>query len=108
MAEPGPRLFTVADIATALRVSNMTIYRMINADVLPAVKIGRSLRVTEHHLREFLEHSPTHDGDPQAILESIFHVATTMEDHHQAPTGSQAHTGPASGAGHTKEARKDA
>ncbi len=80
MSESGPRLFKVADIATALRVSNMTIYRMIRSGDLPAVKIGRSFRVTEHHLREFLEHSPTHDGDPRAILESIFLVVKTEDD----------------------------
>lgn len=71
--EAGRRLFKVADIADALLVSKMTIYRMINAGTLPAVKIGRSLRVTEHHLRQYLERSPTQGGDPAAIVESILH-----------------------------------
>lgn len=79
MTECGLRLFKVADIAAALRVSNMTIYRLINSGELPAVKIGRSFRVTEWHLREYLEQSTTHDGDPRAILATLFHNAEAEE-----------------------------
>lgn len=80
MTECGLRLFKVADIAAALLVSNMTIYRMIRSGELPAVKIGRSFRVTERDLREYLEKSPTHDGDPRAILDILFHNAESGED----------------------------
>lgn len=66
-----PRLLTVADIAAALRVSKMTIYRMIDSGQLPASKFGRSLRVTEHAFRDYLERSPLHDGDPKDILDSL-------------------------------------
>ena len=30
-----------------LRVSNMTVYRLINSGELPAVRIGKSFRLTE-------------------------------------------------------------
>lgn len=36
---------TVAEVAQQLRVSKMTIYRMIHAGELPALKVGKSFRV---------------------------------------------------------------
>ena len=39
------RFMTVSEVAAVLRVSNMTVYRLINAGQLPAVRIGRSFRV---------------------------------------------------------------
>ena len=76
----GARLFKVADIAEALLVSKMTVYRMINDGSLPASKFGRSLRITESAFREYLEHSPLHEGDPQDILDSI--LPQHEEDRH--------------------------
>jgi excisionase family DNA binding protein len=36
---------TVSEVAALLRVSNMTVYRLINSGELPAVRIGRSFRL---------------------------------------------------------------
>jgi len=36
---------TVGEVAASLRVSTMTVYRLINAGHLPAVRIGRSYRL---------------------------------------------------------------
>jgi excisionase family DNA binding protein len=36
---------TVGEVARQLRVSNMTVYRLINAGDLPAVRIGKSYRL---------------------------------------------------------------
>jgi excisionase family DNA binding protein len=36
---------TVGEVARQLRVSNMTVYRLINAGELPAVRIGKSYRL---------------------------------------------------------------
>ena len=42
----GPTHFlTVGEVAASLRVSTMTVYRLINAGELPAVRIGRSFRL---------------------------------------------------------------
>lgn len=41
------RFLTVAEVAKLMRVSKMTVYRMIHAGELPAVKFGRSFRVPE-------------------------------------------------------------
>lgn len=40
-----PDLLTVTEVAHALRVSRMTIYREIHAGRLPALRVGRSFRV---------------------------------------------------------------
>lgn len=36
---------TVAEVAAKVRVSKMTIYRLIQAGELPAVRVGRSFRI---------------------------------------------------------------
>ena len=43
---PTVPLLTVDEVATALRVSRMTVYRMIHDDRLPAVRVGRTFRVS--------------------------------------------------------------
>ncbi len=45
---------TVAEVALALRVSKMTVYRLLQAGELPAVRFGRSYRVLEDALKEYL------------------------------------------------------
>lgn len=49
----GP-LFTVAEVADVLRVSNMTVYRLIKAGELPALRVGKNYRIREHDLEAFL------------------------------------------------------
>lgn len=41
------RFLTVGEVAELMRVSRMTVYRMIHAGELPAVRFGRSFRVPE-------------------------------------------------------------
>jgi excisionase family DNA binding protein len=58
----GVRLVTVAEAATLLRVSKMTVYRLIHTHAVPATRIGRSLRIQRRDLTEFLDpdrHHPT-------------------------------------------------
>jgi excisionase family DNA binding protein len=38
-------LMTVAEVATGLRVSKMTIYRLIQAGQLETIRVGRAFRV---------------------------------------------------------------
>lgn len=45
---------TVAEVALAMRVSKMTVYRLIHAGELPAVRFGRSYRVPELAVEEYL------------------------------------------------------
>ena len=51
------RLMTVAEVARAMRVSKMTVYRLVHAGDLPAVQVGRSYRVNEHAVRDYLRDS---------------------------------------------------
>ena len=48
---------TVAEVAAIMRVSKMTVYRLVHAGDLPAVQIGRSFRVPEKAVREYLNQS---------------------------------------------------
>ncbi|CAN5126071.1 helix-turn-helix domain-containing protein [soil metagenome] len=41
------RFLTVAEVADMMRVSNMTVYRLVHAGELPAVRFGRSFRIPE-------------------------------------------------------------
>ena len=45
---------TVAEVAGMLRVSTMTVYRLIKARELPAVRVGRSYRLAEDDVDRFV------------------------------------------------------
>ncbi|WP_052664483.1 helix-turn-helix domain-containing protein [Nitriliruptor alkaliphilus] len=47
-------LLTAAEVADQLRVSTMTIYRLIRRGELPAVRVGRNYRVRERDLEVYL------------------------------------------------------
>ena len=40
-------VLTVAEVAEMMRVSNMTVYRLVHSGDLPAVRFGRSFRIPE-------------------------------------------------------------
>lgn len=48
------QLLTVQEIATAMRVSEMTVYRLIRDGRLGAVRIGKHLRVPREEFQSFL------------------------------------------------------
>lgn len=54
-ALPDHKLLTVAEVSRALRVSKMTIYRLIDSGELPAIRVGRSFRVPESAYRAYLD-----------------------------------------------------
>ncbi len=56
------RFLTVAEVATLMRVSKMTVYRLVNAATLPAVRVGRSVRVPEQAVHQYLQHSYVEAG----------------------------------------------
>ncbi len=55
MAEATLRLLTVDEVAEALRLSRATVYALVKADVLPGTHVGRSIRVSERVLADFIE-----------------------------------------------------
>lgn len=48
------KFLTVAEVAALMRVSKMTVYRMVHAAELPAVRVGRSFRVPEQAVHDYL------------------------------------------------------
>ena len=41
-ASRAPQFYTVAEVADIMRVSRMTIYRMVHSGELPAVRVGKN------------------------------------------------------------------
>lgn len=56
-ATPDPKFLTVAEVAAIMRVSKMTVYRLVHSGELPAVRVGRSFRVTEDDVDDYLKNS---------------------------------------------------
>ncbi len=56
------RFVTVAEVAEQMRVSNMTVYRLVQAGHLPAVRIGRSYRIREGDVDKYLAAQYTQAG----------------------------------------------
>ena len=50
----GDRLLTVAEVAGTMRVSNMTVYRLIQAGDLRAVRVGRNYRLRQGDVDSYL------------------------------------------------------
>lgn len=50
------RLLTVSEVASSMRVSNMTVYRLIKAGQLGAIRVGKNYRIrtteVDRYLRE--------------------------------------------------------
>jgi len=51
---PRARFLTVAEVADVMRVSKMTVYRLVHSGEMPAVRVGRSFRVPQDALESYL------------------------------------------------------
>ncbi len=51
------KFLTVAEVATVMRVSKMTVYRLVHGGDLPAVRVGRSFRVPEQAVHDYLRNA---------------------------------------------------
>ena len=56
------RFLTVAEVAGLMRVSTMTVYRLIKAGELAAVRVGKSYRIKEDDVDRFLSKRYTEAG----------------------------------------------
>ena len=45
---------TIAEVAAALRVSKMTVYRLVKSHALAAVRFGKSYRIPETAVEEYI------------------------------------------------------
>ena len=48
------QLLTVVEVCDAMRVSNMTVYRLIKSGHLPAIRLGKTYRVLESEVERYL------------------------------------------------------
>ena len=64
LAQPNalPRLLTVAEVASLMRVSTMTVYRLIKAGDLAAIRVGKSYRIKEDDVDAFIAARYTEAG----------------------------------------------
>lgn len=53
----GTQFLTVAEVAALMRVSKMTVYRLVHSGELPAVRVGRSFRVHSKAVHDYLQTS---------------------------------------------------
>ena len=51
------KFLTIAEVAAVMRVSKMTVYRLVHGGNLPAVRVGRSFRVSEKDVNDYIERS---------------------------------------------------
>jgi excisionase family DNA binding protein len=52
---PTQRFLTVQEVADLMRVSTMTVYRLIKAGDLRAARVGRSYRLREAEVESYLQ-----------------------------------------------------
>ncbi|MFG2030512.1 helix-turn-helix domain-containing protein [Streptomyces sp. NPDC048825] len=56
---------TVAEAASVMRVHKMTVYRLVHSGHLPAIRVGRSFRVPQQAVREYLGETYIESTDQQ-------------------------------------------
>ena len=56
------RFLTVQEVAELMRVSSMTVYRLIKSGDLPSVRVGRSFSVREEDVDRYLGSRYTEAG----------------------------------------------
>ncbi len=52
--EVDDQLLTVVEVCEAMRVSNMTVYRLIKSGELSAIRLGKAYRVRESEVERYL------------------------------------------------------
>jgi excisionase family DNA binding protein len=50
----GDRLLTVREVADAMRISKMTVYRLVKGGQLAAIRVGRNYRIRQAALTQYL------------------------------------------------------
>lgn len=60
------KYLTVAEVATTLRVSKMTIYRLVDTDDLASIRVGRTIRIPEKAVERYVAAG----GSPETVSTS--------------------------------------
>ena len=66
MAEQGfgEPLLTVGEVASLMRVSNMTIYRLIKSGQMAAIRVGKNYRIRRGDVDRYLDDRAVHFEEP--------------------------------------------
>ena len=56
----GEPLLTVGEVAALMRVSNMTVYRLIKAGQLSAIRVGKNYRIRRGDVDRYLSERAVH------------------------------------------------
>ena len=56
------RLLTATEVADLMRVSRMTVYRLIKTGEMPSLRVGRGYRFREEDVQEYLRGRYTEAG----------------------------------------------
>jgi excisionase family DNA binding protein len=56
-ARSRPRFLKVQEVATLLRVSRMSVYRLVHSGEIEAVRFGRTIRIPERAVTNYLRDS---------------------------------------------------
>ena len=62
--EFGEPLLTVGEVAGVMRVSNMTVYRLIKSGQLSAIRVGKNYRIRRSDVDRYLTERAVHIEDP--------------------------------------------
>ena len=57
--EVSNKLLTVNEVAKILRVSNMTVYRLVKSKQIPAIRVGKNYRIKETDVEKYLDRGST-------------------------------------------------
>ena len=64
-----PRFMTVTEVADIMRVSKMTVYRLIHSGEMPAIRVGKSFRVPEAAVTQMIQAGMAdHSGDQARVI----------------------------------------
>jgi excisionase family DNA binding protein len=56
----GEPLLTVGEVANIMRVSNMTVYRLIKSGQLAAIRVGKNYRLRRSDIEDYLTERAVH------------------------------------------------
>ena len=62
--EFGEPLLTVGEVASLMRVSNMTVYRLIKSGQLAAIRVGKNYRIRRNDIDRYLTDRAVQIEDP--------------------------------------------
>jgi excisionase family DNA binding protein len=60
----GEPLLTVGEVAGMMRVSNMTVYRLIKSGQLSAIRVGKNYRIRRSDVERYLTERAVHFEGP--------------------------------------------